>query len=229
MVLDGELVRINRGNKIDDEDNFRLSLSIINSKDRTAKEEDQIEYVLFDTLSISEFIKGKSTMIYSQRRKILDGLNTKGLKHLRVTKVLYQGTYTRAKADKLLEMADKRGYEGLMLNLDSPYECKRTNHLLKMKTFKFNDVKIIGFEESEKMPNTLGAIIVDYKGFPCGVGSGFTQEERDYIWNHQDKYLGRVCCVKCKLESKNNKGELSMNFPIWQGLREKGKEVSYES
>ena len=44
-----------------------------------------------------------------------------------------------------------------------------------------------------------------------------------------DEYLGRVCCVKCKLESKNNKGELSMNFPIWQCLREEGKEVSYES
>ena len=229
MVLDGELVRINRGNRIDDEDNFRLSLSIINSKERTAEEEDQIEYVLFDILLTSEFIKGKSIMTYSQRRELLDKLNTKGLKHLRVTKILYQGTYTRAKADKLLEMADQRGYEGLMCNLDAPYECKRVKTLLKMKTFKFNDVKIIGFEESEKIPNTLGSIIVDYKGFPCGVGSGYTQEERDYIWNHQDEYLGRVCCVKCKLESKNNKGELSMNFPIWQCLREEGKEVSYES
>ena len=91
MVLDGELVRINRGNKIDDEDNFRLSLSIINSKDRTDDEEDQIEYVLFDILPTSEFIEGKSMMVYSQRRQILNELNTKGLKHLRVTKVLYQG------------------------------------------------------------------------------------------------------------------------------------------
>ena len=59
MVLDGELVRINRGNKIDDEDNFRKSLSIINSKERTDEEEDQIEYVLFDILPTSEIIKGK--------------------------------------------------------------------------------------------------------------------------------------------------------------------------
>ena len=101
MVLDGELVRINRGNKIDDEDNFRLSLSIINSKDRTDNEEDQIEYVLFDILPTSEFVEGKSMMVYSQRRQILNGLNTKGLKHLRATKVLYQGTYIKAKADKL--------------------------------------------------------------------------------------------------------------------------------
>ena len=98
MVLDGELVRINRGNRIDDEDNFRKSLSIINSKERTDDEEDKIEYVLFDILTTSEFIKGKSTMIYSQRRKVLDGLNTKGLKHLRVTNVLYQGTFTRSKS-----------------------------------------------------------------------------------------------------------------------------------
>ena len=231
MVLDGELVRINRGNKVEDEDNFRLSLSIINSKDRTDDEEDQIEYVLFDMLPTSEFIKGKSTMIYSQRRQILDGLNTKGLKHLRVTKVLYQGTYTRAKADKLLEMANQRGYEGLCLNTNDIYECKRTNHLIKLKTFYSDDLRCIDvYEGSKELENSLGGIVVIYKNNKVKVGSGFTKEERDYYWNNKDKIIGKIVEVKYKGESHNkNNSNISLNFPIFVAVRLDKNEESYES
>ena len=38
------------------------------------------------------------------------------------------------------------GEEGLMLNLDTPYECKRHNGLLKIKPTKSADLEIIGFE-----------------------------------------------------------------------------------
>ena len=231
MVLDGELVRINRGNKIDDEDNFRLSLSIINSKDRTADEEDKIEYVLFDILQTSEFIKGKSTMIYSQRRKVLDGLNTKGLKHLRVTKVLYQGTYTRAKADKLLEMADQRGYEGLMLNLDSPYECKRVNHLIKLKTFYSDDLRCIDVYEGEKdFQGMLGGITVQFHNNTVNVGTGFSVEQRQYYWNNPEKIINHIVEVKYKGLSKNKKNDnVSLNFPVFICVREDKDTESYES
>ena len=234
MTLDGELVRINRGNKIDDEENFKQSISIINSKKRSIEQEDQIEYVLFDILKTSEFIQGKSKSIYSERRKELDGLKIKikelHLKHIRVTTVLYYGTYSKIKIDKMLEMSDSRNYEGLMVNTDAPYECKRVKTLLKVKSWKFNDLKIIGFDQGEgEFSNTLGAVIVDYKGYRCGVGTGFDVETRNWIWQHKDELIGRICTIKCKQESCNKFGELSMNFPVWQGLREEGKEVSYES
>ena len=231
MVLDGELVRINRGNRIDDEDNFRLSLSIINSKERTAEEEDKIEYVLFDILQTSEFIKGKSRMIYSQRRQLLDKLNTKGLKHLRVTKVLYEGTYTKAKVDKLLEMADQRGYEGLCLNTNDIYECKRTNHLIKLKTFYSDDLRCIDvYEGSKELENSLGGIVVIYKNNKVKVGSGFTKEERDYYWNNKDKIIGKIVEVKYKGESHNkNNSNISLNFPIFVAVRLDKNEESYES
>lgn len=233
ITLDGELLRINRKNKIDDEDNFKQSVSIINSKKRTSEQEDQIELVLFDVISTSEFIQGKSKSLYSERRILLNELGLKikelKLKYIRVTPILYSGTYSKAKVDKMLSISDKRGYEGLIINLDAPYETKRVKTSLKVKSWKYNDLKIIGFEESEEIPDCLGSIIVDYKGFSCGVGSGFTMEERDYIWKHKDEYLGRICTIKCKQESSNKKGELAMNFPIWQGLREEGKEISYES
>ena len=99
-----------------------------------------------------------------------------------------------------------------------------------MQSWKFNDLKIIGFDQGEgEFSNTLGAVIVDYKGYRCGVGTGFDVETRNWIWQHKDELIGRICTIKCKQESCNKFGELSMNFPVWQGLREEGKEVSYES
>ena len=231
MVLDGELVRINRGNRVDDEDNFRLSLSIINSKERTSDEENQIEYVLFDMLPTSEFIKGKSTMIYSQRRQLLDKLNTKGLKHIRVTKVLYQGTYTRAKAEKLLEMADKRGYEGLMCNFDAPYECKRVKTLLKMKTFYSDDLRCIDVYEGEKdFQGMLGGITVQFHNNTVNVGTGFSVEQRQYYWNNPEKIINHIVEVKYKGLSKNKKNDnVSLNFPVFICVREDKDTESYES
>ena len=130
----------------------------------------------------------------------------------------------------MLAKTDSLGLEGIMINKEGNYVCKRTNNLLKVKSWFYNDVKIIGYEEGQgEFKGTLGSLIVDYKGYPCGVGSGFKRDERDWLWEHREELIDRVCTVKCKLESKNNKGELSMNFPIWNGLREVGKEVSYES
>lgn len=234
LVFDGELVQINKDNAKNDEDNFRESLSIVNSKERTKEDEAKIEYVLFDIIPTDEFFEGESRKKYKARREILDQIqeicDRLELQHLRVVPCYYQGKYSKKVVDETLAKTDALELEGEMINKNAPYVTKRTNNLLKVKSWFYNDVKIIGYEEGQgEFKGTLGCLIVDYKGFPCGVGSGFKRDERDWVWEHKDELIGRVCTVKCKLESKNNKGELSMNFPIWNGLREEGKEVSYES
>lgn len=234
LVFDGELVQINRDNTKNDEDNFRESLSIVNSKERTKEDEAKIEYVLFDIIPTDEFFEGESRKKYKARREILDQIqeicDRLELQHLRVVPCYYMGKYSKKVVDETLAKIDALELEGVMINKNAPYVTKRTSNLLKVKSWFYNDVKIIGYEEGQgEFKGTLGCLIVDYKGFPCGVGSGFKRDERDWVWEHKDELIGRVCTVKCKLESKNNKGELSMNFPIWNGLREEGKEVSYES
>lgn len=234
LVFDGELVQINKDNAKNDEDNFRESLSIVNSKERTKEDEDKIEYVLFDIVPTDEFFEGESRKKYKARREILDQIqeicDRLELQHLRVVPCYYMGKYSKKVVDETLAKTDVLELEGVMINKNAPYVTKRTSNLLKVKSWFFNDVRIIGYEEGQgEFEGTLGSLIVDYKGYPCGVGSGFKRDERDWVWEHKDELIGRVCTVKCKLESKNNKGELSMNFPIWNGLREEGKEVSYES
>ena len=90
------------------------------------------------------------------------------------------------------------------------------------------DLRIIGFEEgSSKNAGKLGALIVDYKGNEVGVGSGFTDFDREFIWNNQDQYLGKICEVQYFEESKNKDGGVSLRFPVFKHLRTDKTEPSY--
>ena len=83
-------------------------------------------------------------------------------------------------------------------------------------------------EGSGEFSNMCGALIVNYKGFPVGVGSGISKDERIMFWNNKDQYIGRVIEVQTFEESQDQNGNLSLRFPVYKGLRPLGKEVSYD-
>lgn len=227
LVLDGELIHMNDGT-LSDNDNFRLGTGIINAKDG---DKSSIMFIIFDILPYEDFIEGKSKADYSLRRAWLDVLSivlyviTDCVK---VVPLLYSGT-DKTKIDEWLEYADKNGWEGIMLNRNTPYECKRTINLIKIKSFKHSDLRIVDVVEGEgKYVGVLGAIIVDYKGNKVNVGSGFTDEQRKEYWAIKDELIGKIAQIKYKEVSKNKDTELeSLQFPIFEMLREKD-EVSYE-
>ena len=117
-----------------------------------------------------------------------------------------------------------------MVNLNTPYECKRTKNLIKAKRFYTYDLKIIAYEQGlGRLNGTLGALIVDFKGNKVNVGSGFDDETRKTLWNMRDELIGRVVEVKYKEISKDKKTGLeSLQFPIYISLRDFDKEESYE-
>lgn len=191
-----------------------------------------VKYVMFDTLSLEEFDNKKCKTNYDNRRLQLDNcidhIKINNCEHIEVLPVLYEGK----DMEKILNLLDeyrKLGAEGLMCNLNKPYEFKRSKTILKLKVMQSCDLKIIGFESGDgKYSNTLGKIICDYKGYELGVGSGFTDAMRDEIYNNQDKYLNRIAEINYFEETHNEDGGLSLRFPIFKCIREKGKEVSYE-
>ena len=233
MVLDGELVRI-KTDDIDDEDNFRLTTSIVNSKSRTKDEEEQIEFVIFDLLPYDEFVKGESTLKYSVRSGILEEIDmyfdSVGFNYLRTVPCYFEGGYDPYIINNILRQTDAIGLEGVMINRDATYKCKRSNDILKVKSFFYNDLKCLAVNEGEgEFVGCLGSITVNYKGYTVNVGSGFTKEQREYYWTHPEEIVGHIVCIKCKGESKNkNNSDLSMNFPIFNGVRNDKEEESYE-
>lgn len=116
------------------------------------------------------------------------------------------------------------GYEGVIIrDPDAPYKQGRSTvnegYLLKVKTFLDDEAVIIGFEE--RMHNTnnatvsetgrtkrssrksgkvgrgdLGALIVEWHGFEFNIGGGFTDAEREHIWDNREKFYGKLVKFK---------------------------------
>ena len=225
FVFDGELLLRDKGS-LSDNEAFRTATGIINSDgDKTS-----ICYTIFDLLSTKDFENGESTCTYRERRAALDAIRQTLSEESPVTilPVLYNGT-DQSKIGELLEQMVREDKEGLIVNLDVPYKCKRHNGILKVKRFYTMDLPIIGCEEGTgRLVGTLGAFVLDYKGNEVRVGSGFADEQRALYWQQRDSLVGNLCEVKYKEVSYDkNTGAESLQFPVFISLRTDKTDVSY--
>lgn len=222
-ILDGELVSI--GSK--PEDIYKHTMEKVQNKNEVKT---GIQFKVFDMVPLISFIGKTSTIPYSTRRNDLLALENTLFNYSEFVKpvpVLYEGN----EEEVILSLLDKvvsEGKEGLMINLDKPYEFKRTANLLKVKKMYTMDLEIVDFEEGTgKNKNNLGALLVDFKGNKVGVGSGLTDSLRKEIWENKEKYLGRVVEIQYFEISKDKNGIESLRFPVLKSIREEEKEVSY--
>lgn len=235
LVLDGELtLHPSCREGMNDNECFRKSTGIINSDDM---DKTCICYTVFDALAENEFISGEGTLSYGIRRNtILDSLSRgfrnlyaeDGYENVSILPVLYEGE-DQSRIEELLEQMVREDKEGLMVNLDVPYKCKRHNGILKVKRFYTMDLPILKCEEGDgRLSGTLGSFVVDYRGNEVRVGSGFSDEQRELYWRRREKLPGTLCEVKYKETSYDKKsGEESLQFPIFVSLRTDKTEVSY--
>lgn len=226
--FNGELIRKNTDG-LSNGENFRETTSIVNSD---AIDKTNIDFIVFDLLPIEEFNKGISKLKYKDRLKQLKQLKQEaldlGLNNIDIPTIYYEGEDI-SNIDYYLDIATKNDEEGLMYIKNNNWKNKRHSGILKVKKFLNADCKIVGYEEGDgKYKGMLGAFIIDYKGNKVNVGSGYTDDERIELWNKRDELIGRVLQVKFKEETKDKKtGLISIQFPIYQCIREIGKEVSY--
>ena len=226
--FNGELVRHNEG-ELTNGENFRETTSIVNSD---AEDKTNIDLIVFDLLQLEEFYEGKSKLKYKDRLNQLKQLKQeaeeKGLVHLYIPEIYYEGDDNTV-IDKYLDQATREDKEGLMCIKNGVWKNKRSSTILKVKKFMNADCEIIGYEEGTgRLEGKLGAFVIDYKGNKVNVGSGYTDEERIEFWKNKDDYIGRILQVKFKEQTKDKKtGLVSIQFPIYQCIREIGKEVSY--
>ena len=228
FFFNGELMRKNTDN-ISDDQNFQIGTGIINSEN---EDKSCIYFNIYEVLPIEEFEKGESKLTYKNRRHdVLNPLSIAiyraGLENISVIPIIYEGT-DKSKIKELLKEFDSKGFEGLMLNKDTKWKNKRNNGILKVKSFKHADILCTDVVEGDgKYKGTLGLIKCDYKGYELGVGSGFTDEQRDYYWNNKEEIIGKIVQIKYKCETKNKQGRLSVQFPIFEIVRNDKNEVSY--
>ena len=89
----------------------------------------------------------------------------------------------------------KAGYEGSIVRLDTPYQCKRSHSLRKFKDFSDAEANIVGYEEGKgKRTGTLGKFIMqddDGNQFGCPPGKGHNYKDLAVMLIEIHKYMGQ--------------------------------------
>ena len=226
ICFDGEITLLNRGS-LSSKEAYKETMKIVRTKD---KEKHGIKMLVFDYMPADDFKKQWCDIPFKYRRVVANNIFEEvDTKYFELLPLLYVGDDT-SKITEILEEEVAKGEEGIMINdYNALYEFKRTNSLLKCKKMQTMDLEIIGFEEgSGRLADTLGAILVRYKnGNIVKVGSGFSDELREQIWNHQMHYAGKIVEIQYFEETTNADGGESLRFPIFKDFRFDKTEADY--
>lgn len=221
VVLDGEICMIDdNGN-----DDFTAIMKEIKKKDHTISNP---RFKVFDILTQEEFYSKTSTVYF------VDRLARMG-KQSEIVQLLDQNVVnSQEDFEARRTYAADKGWEGLILRKNAPYQGKRSKDILKVKNFFDAEYEVkdtimepiryidkeTGLEASEEM---LSAVLIEHKGFKVKVGSGFSLDQRKAFYKDPSQIVGKTITVKYFSESSNENGGLSLRFPtiktIYEGER----------
>ncbi len=219
FVLDGEVV----GNS------FQELMRQARRKENVAAE-DSVFHV-FDILPLADFKRGYWNAQLYKRIDLLRGMeaafnkmpNVELLPHLRVNLDEHEG---RSVFERYCREMVEAGYEGVMIkDLEAPYVCKRSTFWMKYKPTITVDLEVIGLEEGTgRNKNRLGALVCngidDGKEITVNVGSGFSDSERDQLWEDRNFIVGRTVEILCDVITQNQDGTYSLRFPRFVRFRD---------
>lgn len=222
VVLDGEVCIVEGG-----KENFKKTVGSIKRQDSYIKNP---RYYAFDVLTDEEFRKAKSERTFSERQ----GFLLRALENPDPWDVLHIVKQTEVKDKEHLAIlaaeSNEKGWEGLILRRDAPYEGKRTNDMLKVKRFfreeyGVEDIEVGPFrviiDHKEVTVKTLRAVTIVHKGKAVSVGSGFSLEEREKFSKDPTSILGKTISVQYFEETEDG----SLRFPTYLGLYGENRDI----
>ena len=221
MVLDGEVMSAN----------FQDLMKQVHRK--SDAQTDDAVLNLFDMLTLEDFQRGISERTQKERSAGLKGWYAPIADHMPNIGVLGQKLIDLDTPDgreqfvKINAEAIAGGYEGIMIKEpDAPYECKRSVSWLKQKPFIEVTLTAKAVEEGPgRNVGRMGAVLFegedDGKFISVSVGSGWSDKDRDDIWNEKEAVLGELGEVRADAVTQNQDGTYSLRFPrfkTWRGF-----------
>jgi len=223
MVFDGEMVSRN----------FQSLMKQFNRKEDV--DTGDAKLALFDCLPLNDFLAGECSLTQTQRHAALtefqpllatisDGsVYVVPKQQVNLDTPEGQQTFREFNRDTIAA-----GYEGIMVkDPAATYKTKRTDAWLKIKPFITVDLElkevIVGTPGS-KYENTMGACIFageeDGKIIQTSVGSGYSDELRDAIWQNRHSVKGRICEIKGDAFTQAQDSDTwSLRFPVFLQFR----------
>lgn len=177
-----------------------------------------VKYHIFGYVPYDEWVLQKFKMTTSLRLKTLNTLS----QHFSDDLVKVEHTLINDK-QQILDMEREyisQGFEGAMTLPDIPYYLgKKTNKLMKFKTMLSQDCIITGFYKGKvgtRLQGMMGGIMVTQEnGNSCECGTGFSDEDRQYMWDNQDEFVGQTVEIKYQELTNDN----IMRFPVFMRFR----------
>ena len=206
-------------------DTFIETINAKSEDNVSAKE--KLKMYAFDVMTLTEWKTHNAFLCQEARSKQLEILlaNTKFHKLVKSTSRVCNSA---KELDDFYKKVTSEGGEGLIIKtMNGKYEWKRSKNWLKYKPVYTYDGVITGFylgRPGSKYENTLGGVLIegdDENGhhFKTAVGSGFSDEERDEIWQNQNSYMGKMIEVEAQELSKSG-DEYSLRFPVFKMWRD---------
>lgn len=229
-VFDGEILYFDENGKED----FQKGISLT-SNDERSLDCDNLYYVIFDGLSTPQFKSKKWGIefgfMYITLINMLQATSSERFGYS-VLDTKYPNILLArqdSNKDELDKLRKANNWEGLMYrNADAPYEFKRTKNLLKIKDMQDGEFTLHSLSEGTgKNSGKLGALNINYEGNIVGVGSGFTDVDRELIWANSKLFLSAIFTenfdVKVQYFEKtiDAKGNPSLRFPVFLCFRHK--------
>jgi DNA ligase 1 len=219
FVFDGEVV----GNS------FQELMRQARRKENVAAEDSVFH--IFDILPLADFKRGHWNAQLYKRIELLRNMqgaidkmpNAELLPHLRVNLDEHEG---RSVFERYCREMVEAGYEGVMIkDLEAPYICKRSTFWMKYKPTITVDLEVIGLEEGTgRNKDRLGALVChgvdDGKEITVNVGSGFSDSDRDQLWEDRNLIFGRTVEILCDVITQNQDGTYSLRFPRFVRFRD---------
>ena len=190
VVLDGELYNH------DFRDDFESIISMVR-KTKPTNEDRRISAlnVQFHCYDIINKRMKFSTRMSWLANNLLESYCVKKVE----TEVVDKSKYLLATGDMIAKSKHTQnlldGYEGSIVRLDTPYQCKRSHSLRKFKDFEDAEANIVGYEEGKgKRAGTLGKFIMqddDGNQFGCPPGKGHNYKDLAIILKNIHLYMGQ--------------------------------------
>lgn len=210
FVLDGEIIS----------DDFQ-AMQKTAFADKRGTSVGDVKYNVFDFIMMDQWKSGNFKTLKSNRYATIQSIQ-----HLFGPEVVAVSQELANTVEKVLELEVlymSQGYEGAMVLPDIPYYKGRSaNKLMKFKTMLSQDCTITGMYEGEarsRLEGVMGGLeLIQENGAKCECGTGFSDEDRKFMFNNQDKVIGRIAEIKYQELSKDG----VMRFPVFVRFRDNG-------
>jgi len=217
FVLDGELLMAGPDGKPMDRKTGNGLLTKFQKGTGTAKIAEQIRAVVWDMIPLECFLKGKCTIGYQERWRMLVSEKPG---RIQVAPISIVNSMEEAQTLYLKKITE--GEEGLVLkDPKGAWEDKRVKHQIKMKAELEADLYCVGVTPGTgKYQGKIGSLVVESKGreVKTSVGTGLSDHERSL---DPSEFIGKIVAVKYNaLITDKKTGERSLFLPVFIEVRE---------